>query len=100
MSNNQLTTSSQSKFSTAYRLSSLLTAVALIQSAVGAFYPQIFRDPPMTAGNARGTDVVILFVALPMLIISMILSRRGSLRGQLTWTGALTYIAQRRRTLR
>ena len=93
MSNNQLTTSSQSKFSTAYRLSSLLTAVALIQSAVGAFYPQIFRDPPMTAGNARGTDVVILFVALPMLIISMILSRRGSLRGQLTWTGALTYIA-------
>jgi hypothetical protein len=93
MSNNQPTTSSQSKFSTVYRLSSLLSAVTLIQSAVGAFYPQIFRDPPMTAGNARGTDVVILFVALPVLIISMILSQRGSLRAQLTWAGALTYIA-------
>ncbi len=93
MSKNQLTTSSQSKFAIVYRLSSLLTAVTLIQSAVGAFYPKIFRDPPMTAGNARGTDVVILFVALPVLIISMILSRSGSLRAQLTWAGALTYIA-------
>lgn len=76
-----------------YWLSSLLAAVTLIQSAVGAFYPQIFRDPPMTAGNARGTDVTILFVALPVLFISMVLARRGSLRAQLTWTGALTYIA-------
>ena len=46
----------------------------------------------MTAGNARGTDVVILFVALPVLFISMNLTRRGSLRAQLTWAGALTYI--------
>jgi len=75
-----------------YLLSSLLAAVTLIQSAVGAFYPQIFRDPPMTAGNARGTDIVILFVALPILFISMSLTRRGSLRAQLTWAGALTYI--------
>lgn len=77
----------------AYLLSSLLAAVTLIQSAVGAFYPQIFRDPAMTAGNARGTDVTLLFVALPVLVISMLLSRRGSLRAQLTWAGALAYIA-------
>lgn len=75
-----------------YLLSSLLAAVTLIQSAVGAFYPQIFRDPPMTAGNARGTDIVILFIALPILLISMSLTRRGSLRAQLTWAGALAYI--------
>ncbi len=93
MSNNQLTTSSQSKFSTVYWLSSLLSAVTLVQSAVGVFYPQIFRDPQMTAGNARGTDVVMLLVALPVLIVSMILARSGSLRAQLTWAGVLTYIA-------
>ncbi len=75
-----------------YLLSSLLAAVTLIQSAVGTFYPQIFRDPPMTAGNAHGTDIVILFVALPTLVISMILTQRGSLRAQLTWAGALAYI--------
>ena len=82
----------QTKFSTAYWFSSLLAAVTLIQSVVGAFYPQIFRDPAMTAGNARGTDVVILFVALPVLVLSMILARRGSLQTQLTWAGTLTYI--------
>ncbi len=82
----------QIKFSDAYSFSSLLAAVTLIQSAVGAFYPQIFRDPPMTAGNARGTDVTILFVALPVLVISMVLARRDSLRAILTWAGALTYI--------
>lgn len=76
-----------------YLLSALLIAVTLVQSAIGAFYPQIFRDSPMTAGNARGTDVVILFIALPVLVISMTLARRGSLRAQLTWAGALTYIA-------
>jgi len=81
------------KFSTAYWLSSLLAAVTAIQSAVGAFDPQIFRDPPMTAGNARGTDVTMLFVALPVLVVSMILARRGSLRAQLTWAGALVYLA-------
>jgi hypothetical protein len=93
MSNNQLTTSSKSKFSTVYWLSSLLTTVALIQSAVGAFYQQIFRDPAMTVGNARGTNVVILFVALPVLVASMVLAQRDSLQAQVTWAGALMYIA-------
>lgn len=82
----------QTKFSTAYWLSSLLAPVTAAQSAVGTFYPQIFRDPAMTAGNARGTDVVILFVALPVLVLSMILTGRGSLRAQLTWAGILLYI--------
>ena len=84
MSKNQLST---------YWLSSLLAAVTAIQSAVGAFHPQVFRDPAMTAGNARGTDVTILFVALPVLVISMGLARRGSLRAQLIWAGTLIYIA-------
>ncbi len=83
----------QTKFSTVYWLSSLLAVVTLIQSVVGVFHPQIFRDPAMTAGNARGTDVVILFIALPVLVLSMILVRRGSLRAQLTWAGTLAYIA-------
>jgi hypothetical protein len=82
----------QTKFPTVYWFSSLLAAVTAIQTAVGAFHPQIFRDPPMATGNARGTDIVILFVGLPILFISMSLTRRGSLRAQLTWAGALTYI--------
>jgi hypothetical protein len=66
--------------------------VALVASAIGVFFPDIFSDPAMTAGNARGTALVILAVALPALLASMILAARGSLRAQIVWLGALAYI--------
>lgn len=88
------TISSDSRFSLilAYRLSALLAAVTLIHAAVGAFWPGIFRDPPMTAGNAQGTAVAMLLAALPALVGSMILAARGSLRARLVWLGALSYL--------
>ena len=82
----------RSRVSTLCWMSGLLVLVTMIQSAVGVFHPQIFSDPTITAGNARGTDFVIFFVALPVLVISMILARRGSLRAQLIWVGALVYL--------
>lgn len=81
-----------SNLSLAYRLSGLLAVVTLIHAAVGAFWPGVFRDPPMTAGNAQGTAVAMLLVALPALVGSMILAARGSLRAQMVWLGALSYI--------
>lgn len=75
-----------------YQLSGLLAVVTLVHAAVGAFWPGVFRDPPMTAGNAQGTAVAMLFIALPALVGSMILAARGSLRAQLVWLGALSYI--------
>lgn len=95
LQNSELTLGMRSllfRFSTVYWLSSLLVLVTLIQSAIGVFYPQIFTDTAMTVGNARGTDVVILFIALPTLVISMILTRWGSLRAQLVWAGAIIYL--------
>jgi hypothetical protein len=79
-------------FQSAWRLSSILIFVTLVQSAIGAFFPTIFHDPPMSAGNAQGTDVVILFVAIPALVISTLLAARGSLRAQIVWAGMLSYI--------
>ena len=66
----------------AYWLSAALAVVALVASAVGVFVLGIFRDPAMTVGNARGTALVILVVAVPTLVVSMILAARGSLRAQ------------------
>jgi hypothetical protein len=43
------------------------------------------------AGN-RGTDVVTLFVAVPLLLVCLVLYRRGSLRGRLLLIGILTYV--------
>jgi hypothetical protein len=66
--------------------------MTLIASAIGVFYPKVFRDTAVTAGNARGTDLVILVVAIPALVIAMALTARGSLRAQIVWLGALAYI--------
>jgi len=75
-----------------YRLAGALVVLAVISSAIGAFHPGVFHDPAVTAGNARGTDLVILAAAIPALVASMILTARGSLRGQVVWLGALSYI--------
>ncbi|HEU4782158.1 MAG TPA: hypothetical protein VFS83_02340 [Ktedonobacterales bacterium] len=76
----------------AYWLSSMLAVVALVASAVGVFTPAVFRDTAVTAGNARGADLVILVVAIPALVIAMALTARGSLRARIVWLGALGYI--------
>lgn len=76
----------------AYWLSGVLTIVALVKSVTSVFIPGIFRDPPMTAGNAQGTDFAILIIAIPILVASMILTARGSWRAQIVWLGALSYI--------
>jgi hypothetical protein len=76
----------------AYWLSSALAVAALVASAIGVFHPSLFRDTAMTAGNARGTDLVILVVALPALVISMLFAARGSIRAQIVWLGALSYL--------
>lgn len=41
--------------------------------------------------QARGQDVVTLFLGIPLLIISLYLSRKGSLKGRLLLTGTLSY---------
>jgi hypothetical protein len=74
------------------RLTYALAVVASVASAVGVFRPGIFRDPAMTVGNAQGTALIILVVAIPTLIISMFVAVRGSLRAVIVWLGALGYI--------
>ena len=49
------------------------------------------HDTIFSAGASQGADIVALFIALPLLIISFILYRRGSLRGGLLLASALAY---------
>ena len=48
-------------------------------------------DTIATAAQARGQDVVTLFLGVPLLVCALWLARRGSLRGQLLLTGTLGY---------
>ncbi len=76
----------------AYRLSAALAGVAFVASAAGVALPSIFHDPAMTVGNAQGTSLVILVVALPALVASMVLAMHGSRRALLVWLGAVSYL--------
>jgi uncharacterized membrane protein SirB2 len=76
----------------ALRLSRALLVVSGITGLVSVAAPSIFRDAPTYAGNALGTYVVILGVALPTLALAMHYAARGSLRAHFVWLGALCYL--------
>ena len=49
------------------------------------------HDTIFSAGASQGADLVALFIALPLLIISFVFYRRGSLRGAFLLVSALAY---------
>ncbi|MEB3179409.1 MAG: hypothetical protein VKL59_10310 [Nostocaceae cyanobacterium] len=48
-------------------------------------------DTLFVGAGSRGTDAITLFLGIPLLLLSLILSRRGSLRGSLLQLGAIAY---------
>ena len=78
--------------SLAIRLSIALGVVNAIAGLVSLLFPEIFRDDPAYAGNARGTFVVILGVALPALAVAMRAAARGSLRAGFVWVACVGYL--------
>jgi len=76
----------------ALRLSRALFAVSAIAGLVAMAWPSIFRDPASYAGNAIGTYVVILLVALPVMALAMRRAKLGSLRAHFVWLGSVCYL--------
>jgi hypothetical protein len=91
----------------------LIVVLALFAAGVGWFYPnegspfsftavrgqtvQIWGqgwyryDTPMAAISFKAGDLITLLLAIPVLIVSFVLYRQGSMRGGLLLTGALAY---------
>lgn len=76
----------------ALRLSRALLVVSGIVGLASVVAPAVFRDTPAYAGNALGTYVVIVVVALPTLALAMHAATRGSLRAHFVWLGTLCYL--------
>ena len=76
-------------------LSSVVAAMLLISSVAGLLLGQrgLYRPDPATLPSFLTQDVITLLFAVPSLLISLWLVRRGSARGLLAWMGALFYIA-------
>ena len=63
-----------------------------MRGGVRPFGAGIYRyDSLFSGAGNRGTDIVTLVIALPLLALSVLGYRRGSLRWQLVLTGALAY---------
>lgn len=91
----------------------LIAIFALVLAGVGVFYQNggtpfefvtvhgktiemygngIYRNDSLFAGALfRGTDVITLFVCIPLLLVSFYLYRRGSLRGSILFVSMLVY---------
>ena len=50
-----------------------------------------YYDTVSSAAQQQGNDIVTLFVALPLLVVSSVMAFRGSLRGQLLLTGTIGF---------
>jgi hypothetical protein len=94
-------------------LSSLIAVLALVAAGTGLFWRdggspfafttlhgqmvQIYGqglyhyDTVASAAQEQGQDAVTLFLGIPILVLSLVLYRRGSLRGHLLLTGTLAY---------
>lgn len=85
----------RSAYSVAFVLSCVVAAIMTVASVYALFAWRSVYDgaDPKLVPLLVGQDALNLLVALPMLLVSLLLARRGSLIGMLLWPGALFYIA-------
>ena len=76
---------------TAYWLSGAIAVLMVVASAAGLLVDGLYRDGPWAREALRGGDVTTIAVAVPILVASMLLARRGSRAAQAVWLGALAY---------
>jgi hypothetical protein len=75
-----------------YGMSAALVLVAAVASAMTFFVSGVLRGPAVMNGSARGTALVVLAVAVPVVIGSMVWAARGSVRALVVWLGGLAYL--------
>jgi hypothetical protein len=79
-------------FSWAFVVSGAAALVAAVAAGLTLFVPGVLRGPEVMNGSGRGTALVALFVAVPILVFSMIRVSRGSIRLVISWLGAAAYL--------
>lgn len=72
-------------------LSVSLLFLVILAASLGIFVEDLYRDNLLVRAGWYGNDLVTLCLAMPLLVISTILTRRGSLCWALIWSGVLAY---------
>jgi hypothetical protein len=75
----------------AYLLSGMIAALMAVASVLGLLVDGLYRDGPWAREAFRGADLVTLVLVAPLLIVSLVLSARGSARAKPVWIAMLGY---------
>ena len=77
-----------------HRLSILLLILTVITSLLDLFYPPIFHKETLSSqAQVMGQDLVNLFLGVPALALSLIYSKKGSIKARIILVGVLAYLA-------
>lgn len=74
------------------RLAATATALAAAAALAGLAVPGLYVDAPNWVQQARGTDLATLFLAVPVLVVGLWTSSRGSSAGRLAVVAGLLYL--------
>ncbi len=80
------------KLTVAYISSLVITLLLITASVAGLLYPDRLYPTQELQHSFMATDVVNLFIGLPILLGSIWFARHGKLLGLLFWPGALLYV--------
>jgi hypothetical protein len=72
-------------------LSAAIVLLMVVASAAGLLFDDLYPDGPWAREALRGGDLTTLILAAPILMVSLVLVRRGSRRALAAWLGALAY---------
>ena len=76
-----------------WALSVLLLAAAGVATISALALPELLHGPAVMVGSMRGTALVVLVLAMPILVLAMADARRGGLLGIVAWIGSVAFIA-------
>jgi len=77
-----------------YVIMTVINAILLLITAfAGLFIPTTYVDfvEPLHLAESQGQDFTTLFVGLPLLVLALLWTRRGDIRGPIFWAGAMGY---------
>jgi hypothetical protein len=69
-----------------------LTVASATAAALTLFMPGVLHGLAAMNGSARGTALVVLFIAVPMLVVSVIATALGGVRPAVSWLGVTAFL--------
>jgi len=75
-----------------YIASLIIVVCAIFTSIGGVFFEGVYRDNKLIISVMRANDIVTLFIAVPIMLISLFFTIKNSFKARLVWIGTLFYM--------